>query len=100
MRLLLGSSWLARVTASTTDLQVGGATIDVALGDGFALPRDALLDWVKHAAVAVSGYFGRFPVPKAGVRISGMSGKGVSNGRSFANHGAQCRISVGYQTSL
>jgi hypothetical protein len=82
--------------ASTTLLQVGGATIEVSLEpQGFDLPQEALLDWVKQAALAVTGYYGRFPVANAGVRITSTERKGVSGGRSFGNHGAQCRISVG-----
>jgi len=89
------------MVASTTSLQVGGATIDVSLEpEGFDLPQEALLDWVKHAALAVTGYYDRFPVSTARVRIVSAERKGVSGGRSFGNHGAQCRISVGRSASL
>jgi hypothetical protein len=100
LRLLLGSGAASAIRASTTVIQVGGATIDVLLDQGFDLPPGALVDWVKRCASAVSGYFGRFPVTKADVRIAGSERKGVSNGRSFGNRGAQCRISIGYKTTL
>ncbi len=80
-------------------LQVGGATLDVSLDEGFELPQEALLDWVKQAANTVSGYFGRFPVAKASLRILATGGKGVSNGRSFGERGARCRISGGRQAT-
>src|SRR5579872_1547960 len=99
VRLLLGAAVLPRVQAATTSLQVGGATLGVSLDEGFDLPREVLLDWVKQAANAVSGYFGRFPVAKASLRILSTSGKGISNGRSFGDRGARCRISVGRQAT-
>ena len=99
VRVLLGSAVLSRARASATVLQVGGATLDVSLDEGFDLPRETLLDWVRQAANAVSGYFGRFPVTKAGLRILAASGTGISNGRSFGDGGARCRISVGRQTT-
>jgi hypothetical protein len=100
-RLLLGACAAPAMRASTTLLQVGGATIEVSLEpQGFDLPQEALLDWVKQAALAVTGYYGRFPVANAGVRITSTERKGVSGGRSFGNHGAQCRISVGRSATL
>jgi hypothetical protein len=100
MRILLGATAAPAVKASTTALQVGGATIEVSIEpEGFDLPHEALLEWVKQAALAVTGYYGRFPVPKAGVRIVSGGRRGVSGGRSFGEHGAHCRISVGRSTS-
>src|ERR1700693_4616953 len=96
LRVLLGASAIPAMRAYTTPLQVGGATIEISLEPaGFDLPQQALLDWVKQAALSVTGYYGRFPVPNARVRIVSTERKGVSGGRSFGDHGAQCRISVG-----
>src|SRR5260370_504083 len=101
LRMLLGATVAPTARASTTVLQVGGASIEVSLDpQGFDLPQDALLDWVKSAALAVTGYYGRFAVPKAGVRIISAERKGISGGRSFGNHGAQCRISGGHSTPV
>ena len=101
LRILLGATAAQTARASTTVLRVGGASVEVSLDpQGFDLPQEALLDWVKSAALAVTGYYGRFPVPKAGVRIISAERKGVSGGRSFGNHGAQCRISVGHSTTV
>ena len=86
--------------ASTTTLQVGGGTIEISFDpEGFDLPAEALLDWVKQCALAVTGYYGRFPVPSARLRIVNAGRKGVSGGRSFGDRGAQCRIAVGRSTT-
>jgi hypothetical protein len=101
LRWLLSAAATPAVRASTTQIQVGGATIEVSLEpQGFELPQETLLDWVKQAAVAVTGYYGRFPVPSARVRVVSAERRGVSGGRSFGNHGAECRISVGRSASL
>ena len=100
IQILIGATAALPVQASTTSLQVGGATIDVTLDpEGFDLPQEAILDWVKRSAQAVTGYYARFPVPRASVRINSTERKGVSGGRSFGDHGAHCRISVGRYTT-
>jgi hypothetical protein len=100
LRILLGATAAPALQASTTSLQAGGATIEVSLDpEGFDLPQEALLAWVKQSALAVTGYYGRFPVTKASVRITSTERKGVSGGRSFGDHGAHCRISVGRSTT-
>jgi len=77
-------------------LEVGGGAIDVTIdSDQFDLPQAALLEWVTQSARAVSGYFGKFPVEHASVRIAlGRRGR-VSNGRSWGEGGARTRIFVG-----
>jgi len=82
-------------------LEVGNATIYVSLeSDKFDLPKAALLEWVTQSALAVSAYYGRFPVKRAGLRIA-LSQRGrISNGRSFGDGGARCRISVGQHATL
>src|ERR1700683_2818985 len=83
-------------------LPVGDATLEVSLdSERFDLPREALLAWVARCAHAVSGYLGRFPVRTARVRIADAPGRrGVSNGRSFGNREATCRVTVGQHASL
>ncbi len=77
-------------------LEVGGGAIDVTFdSDHFELPQDTLLEWVKQSAHAVSGYFGKFPVEHASVRIAMGRRERVSNGRSWGNGGARTRIFVG-----
>jgi hypothetical protein len=86
--------------ATATKLKEGGAEIDVSFeSDHFDLPQAALLGWVSQAARAVSAYYGRFPVPRARVRIFAAGSRGISHGTSYGDDGAWCRISVGSRTT-
>jgi len=91
--------WGAGPRAST--LKIGGASIDVSIeSEGFELPQAALLNWVRLAARSVTTYYGRFPVPRARVRIFEEDGQGVSDGTSNGDDGVWCRISVGRRTTM
>ena len=77
-------------------IKVGGATLEVDIDSGqFDIGGPALMDWITRSAKAVTAYFGRFPVPHARVRIMVSDHGRVSNGMSFGDGGAHCRISVG-----
>jgi len=86
----------------TVDVTVGGGTIHVSFAsDDFDVARSALLDWVTAAARAVTAYYGTYPVADARIHIlRSERGQGVSNGRSFGDHGAVCRIAVGQHVTL
>jgi hypothetical protein len=101
LRFLFGVP-VVRAAVPPERLRIGEATLEVSLdSERFDLPRDVLIAWVSRCAQAVSGYFGRFPVETARVRIADLPGRrGVSNGRSFGNNGAACRVSVGQHASL
>src|ERR1039457_6953993 len=74
---------VARAADPATTLKEGGADIEVSFeSEHFDLPQAALLGWVSQAARAVSAYYGRFPVPRARVRIFAGGGRGVSHGTS------------------
>lgn len=82
-------------------IRAGGATLDVFIDfDRFALGRTALLDWVTRSANAVTAYFGQFPVAHARVYIEASQRSGVSNGVSYGEGGAHCRISVARGATL
>jgi hypothetical protein len=53
------------------------------------------MKWVDMCAKSVAAYYGKFPVPHAEVVIVQGRRGSVSNGRSFGEGGAHCRISVG-----
>jgi len=76
-------------------LEIGGGIIEVRFRGEFDLPRAALIDWVNRCARAVTRYFGRFPVEKARIQIVQGRRGGVGGGRTFGEHGAFTRISVG-----
>lgn len=78
-------------------LNVGGATIEVVFGTNqFDVPRQAMLDWISMGARAVSGYFGRFPVPHARVEIVVAAGRrgGRVSGVTYGQGGAHSRVTV------
>lgn len=77
-------------------IKMGGAEIEVTVRGDFDIAHDALMDWVNLAARSVTAYYGKFPVSHGAVQIfQGRRGRGVSNGRSFGEGGAHCRISAG-----
>ncbi len=79
-----------------TPIKVGGGTLNVAFAPGdFALPRSALMDWLKTSAKAVTVYFGKFPVSSARVLIVPVPGSGVQRGTTFGYRGAAVRLAVG-----
>ncbi len=82
-------------------LRIGGADLEITFGAAQAdLTKTELLDWVKQSATAVAGYYGRFPVPKARLLITVREGRsGVFAGRTWGDHGAHTRISMGQRTS-
>ena len=96
---LAASAWLpaARPVDGPSVLQIGGATIEVAFqSDQFDLPRQAMLDWVATGARAVSGYFARFPVPRAKLEIVMAGGRrgGRIHGVTYGEGGAHSRLTV------
>jgi hypothetical protein len=91
-----GMSAGLRAADLPSHLEVGEASIDVAFdSDQFDIDRAALFDWVMQSARATTAYFGRFPVTHARVRLVQSPGARVSNGVSFGEPGARCRITVG-----
>src|SRR5271155_4200774 len=91
-----GMSAVLRAAEPLAQLEIGGASIEVSFdSDQFDIGRAALLDWVMQSARATTGYFGRFPVTHAQVRLLQSPGARVSNGVSFGEPGARCRITVG-----
>ncbi len=91
-----GMSTILRAADLPSHLEVGEASIDVSFdSDQFDIDRAALFDWVRQSARATTAYFGRFPVTHARVRLLQSPGARVSNGVSFGEPGARCRITVG-----
>ena len=91
-----GMSAVLRAADLPSHLEVGEASIDVSFdSDQFDIDRAALFDWVMQSARATTAYFGRFPVTHAQVRLLQSPGARVSNGVSFGEPGARCRITVG-----
>jgi hypothetical protein len=87
--------------SDTATLKIGGATIDVTVPtDPMKLSRDELLGWVRGAANAVAGYYGRFPVPHLTLKIRSSNGSGIRHGVTYQRDGGLILISVGRETDL
>jgi hypothetical protein len=96
-----GLSTNLRAAELPVRVEIGEATIDVSFdSDQFDLDRTALLDWVMQSPRAAMAYFGRFPVTHARVRIILSQHGRISNGISFGEPGARCRISVDHHATL
>jgi hypothetical protein len=90
--------------AASSKLSVGGAVVQVDFGEGeFRLAQSDVVAWVRRAAEAVAGYYGRFPVTAARVLVLPSSGGGIHNGTTWGNVGgmpAFTRIRLGERTSV
>ena len=77
-------------------ITIGGGSIAVVFADRFAEPaRLAILRWVRRAALAVTAYYGRFPVRNYAILIVAEPGSRVGHATTFGYDGAATRIGVG-----
>jgi hypothetical protein len=95
--------WRLPVASSRT-ISVGGAAIQIDFAPGVVGPSaDAIVQWVKNAAVAVSTYYGRYPVPRERILVIFVADRsGVGGGTTWGGVGgfpAFTRIHVGDQAS-
>ncbi|MBN8982650.1 MAG: hypothetical protein J0I29_15475, partial [Rhizobiales bacterium] len=79
-----------------TEIQVGGGAIRIAMAPGrIALPQATLIEWVKRSAMAVSTYYGRFPVKSARILLVPVDGSRVRGGTTWGYRGGAIRILLG-----
>src|SRR6266849_4017627 len=94
-------SFLSAKDRMTSSMLIGNARIDIRIEQStLRIPTKDVLHWVKSAAESVAAYYGRFPVPQVLIRITPFDGKGVRDGRTFADRGGRITIRVGNDTSL
>ena len=98
-----GPPWMRPVASSRT-LPIGKTVLQVDFGPGTAdLPEDRILQWVEHAAQAVSTYYGTFPVARARLFIEfAPDERGISHGTTWGGVGgfpAFTRIRFGQHTT-
>jgi hypothetical protein len=97
--LLLFACLPAQADDMTSTLLVGSSRIDVIVDSGDLKASQAdLMQWVQRAAEAVSTYYGRYPVPHAGIRITPTDRAGVRHGQTFPYNGGFIKIRVGAET--
>ena len=73
--------------ASTQKIQVGGATFQIDIAEGaLDLPPAEIVKWVQSGAEAVSGFYGKFPVPRVRILVLPLAGKrGVMGGTTWGD---------------
>lgn len=76
----------SRKAGSEVDvINVGGASIRIEMARDLPVPREAVVEWVRRGAVAVTTYLGKFPVKHLIVTIYGGGEEPVGGG---VTHGA------------
>jgi hypothetical protein len=79
----------------------GGAEIELALAPGnYQVSESDVVHWVERSAVAVSDYFGRFPMRHACVIVTEGRGRSVEGGKTMGNSGASILIGVGRRAGV
>ncbi|MFC4527196.1 hypothetical protein ISN76_10865 [Dyella halodurans] len=81
-------------------LAIGGGDIFVVFAEGSsALDRDRVAAWIQRSAVAVSTYFGRFPVQRVGLLVIGGEGDHVGPATTYGMESSAMRLHVGADAS-
>ena len=71
---------------SGTRIEIAGGELDVQVtSKPDSISEDQLLQWVRTAARAVAGYYGRYPVKHVEIAVSTTSGGGPINGQTYGN---------------
>jgi hypothetical protein len=99
--LLLCFCLAATAGEMTSSLLIANARIDVVIErSSLRVPVKDIFRWVQLAAESVTTFYGRFPVPQVLIHIIPFEGKGVRDGRTFADRRGRITIRVGTDTSL
>ncbi|HEY2623944.1 MAG TPA: hypothetical protein VGI53_10885 [Dyella sp.] len=81
-------------------LAVGGGDIFVVFADGSpGLNRDRVAAWIQRSAVAVSTYFGRFPVARVGLLVIAEDGERIGPATTYGFDSSAMRLHVGSAAS-
>jgi hypothetical protein len=64
-------------------LKLGGGTIQIGMDANLPVPRSDVVEWVRRAAVAVTGYFGRFPAKHLLITIRAGGDRPVAEGVTY-----------------
>jgi len=80
----------------TASLRVGEGLVEIAIAPGQrALPRAAVVRWAERAARAVTGVYGRLPVPRVAVLVLPGGRRPVGFGTTLGHGGASIMVWLG-----
>jgi len=82
-----GHAW----AATTTTLAIGGGAIELSFDASSAAPAAAIEGWARRAAVAVSSFYGRFPVARVRVLVARVPGRGI-HGTTYGGRFVRMRL--------
>ena len=81
-------------------LSVQGGSISVVIAKGaFQLDRLRMASWIQRSAVAVSTYFGRFPVDQVRLLLVPGGGDHIGPATTWGFNGSVTRVHVGHAVS-
>lgn len=84
---------------TVTQIMVGGGVLNVGFAPGsISLPRERIIAWLRRSAIAVTTYYGRFPVPSVRVLIVPVAGAGIKGGQTFGYRGPAIRLLLGSES--
>jgi hypothetical protein len=99
VRALALLGWI--VCASAEQLQVPGGSIEIEFVRSSSPDWEGVArKWVETSAHAVSVYYGKFPVPRAKLRITSSAGTRAEDGMAFGWRGPLITISLGRDATL
>ncbi len=93
--VLAGAAALAAPQASAAPLSLGGAKLNLHLMEGSASKEALIRQWITKSADAVTGYYGKFPVPEVDIVVSLTGGSRVGGGRTYPGAVPTIEIGVG-----
>src|SRR5262245_22779292 len=81
--------------SDVNQLNVGGATISVTLGDArFTAGADVIREWIRRSASIVSSYYSHFPTHMLRIEVEQRSGDHVNGGTTWGWGGGFIRVQV------
>lgn len=78
--------------ADSQVIEVGSTSIRIRTDSGLPLPREAIVEWVRRAAVAVTTYLGRFPVKELLVTVHAGGDEPVGEGVTYGASSIQVHL--------
>ena len=89
------------VSASAEQLKVPSGSIDIEFVRSSSSAWESVArKWVETSARAVSTYYGKFPVPRAKLRITSSAGNKAEGGMAFGWRGPLITISLGRDATI